>query len=65
MANKYEAKKMLDKKQNEEEKIVGDLLANPIISAKVLDKLLQKTTEYIIQYKQSEDYLMNDLNMLN
>ena len=56
---------MLDKKQNEEEKIVGDLLANPIISAKVLDKLLQKTTEYIIQYKQSEDYLMNDLNMLN
>lgn len=65
MANKYETKKMLDKKRNEEEKIVGDLLANPIISAKVLDKLLQKITEYIIQYKQSEDYLMNDLNMLN
>ncbi len=65
MANKYEAKKLQDRKLREEEILLGELLADPVEFAKFLDQVLQKTLEYIIEYKQSKEYLMKDFNMFN
>ena len=65
MANKYEAKKLQDRKLREEEILLGELLADPVEFAKFLDQVLQKTSEYIIEYKQSKEYLMKDFNMFN
>ena len=65
MANKYKAKKLQDRKLREEEILLGELLADPVEFAKFLDQVLQKTSEYIIEYKQSKEYLMKDFNMFN
>lgn len=65
MANKYEAKKIQDKKLREEEILIGEMLADSVEFAKFLDQILQRTAEYMIEYKQSKDYLMKDFNTFN
>lgn len=65
MANKYEAKKIQDKKLREEEILIGEMLADSVRFAKFLDKILQRTAEYMIEYKQSKEYLMKDFNTFN
>lgn len=65
MANKYEAKKIQDKKLREEEIFLGEMLADSVKFAKFLDQILQRTAEYMIEYKQSKEYLMKDFNTFN
>lgn len=62
MSNKYHNKNRSKiQKREEENRLMGELLTDPADLAKLLDAVLKKTEQYIMQQK-TKDYLAKEID---